>query len=497
MIYNDASLSFEVTSRTKTNIHTNIQFSTQDIDTARLIFTLTKDGVPLPLSAVSGKLVMYMADGSRFIKNVEIVDPIAGVAQYVLTSDEIKHYGTVNAELNLYYANKQALSVHKFSFVIDRALVDTDIVPVAEYYIDDFEALVAKVNELYDEAIATMEELRQKFSDLENIETKTGAQEKADKAEANAKAYTDVHANNKTIHITADERTTWNAKETTSGSQSKADKALGDAKAYTDTHANRTDNPHGVTKAQIGLANVSNVAQAAKTDFDTHVSDTVKHITADERTKWNGSQLLKITNDVGNVLVSAGDTDDFYTKITQSGRRFGTFYSTGKATNAPSTNSTRGFFHMTATDSNGLGTFGYVIAVDWQNNMFTNYLNMDTGWQGWRRVLSSSDLSPIWNNVTLINGAKQDSVYPFKFSVSNNVLWLRGSFGTLPAVGTSVAKFTNKPTQLVDFVVPTIGSYGTARFSLTIDGDLRYDGMTANDNSSVSRVSFNIGIPLW
>ncbi|MGY5350914.1 phage baseplate upper protein, partial [Bacillus subtilis] len=322
MIYNDASLSFEVTSRTKTNIHTNIQFSTQDIDTARLIFTLTKDGVPLPLSAVSGKLVMYMADGSRFIKNVEIVDPIAGVAQYVLTSDEIKHYGTVNAELNLYYANKQALSVHKFSFVIDRALVDTDIVPVAEYYIDDFEALVAKVNELYDEAIATMEELRQKFSDLENIETKTGAQEKADKAEANAKAYTDVHANNKTIHITADERTTWNAKETTSGSQSKADKALGDAKAYTDTHANRTDNPHGVTKAQIGLANVSNVAQAAKTDFDTHVSDTVKHITADERTKWNGSQLLKITNDVGNVLVSAGDTDDFYTKITQSGRRF-------------------------------------------------------------------------------------------------------------------------------------------------------------------------------
>ncbi|MEC2233898.1 phage baseplate upper protein [Bacillus subtilis] len=290
MIYNDASLSFEVTSRTKTNIHTNIQFSTQDIDTARLIFTLTKDGVPLPLSAVSGKLVMYMADGSRFIKNVEIVDPIAGVAQYVLTADEVKHYGTVNAELNLYYVNNQALSVHKFSFVLDRALVDIDIVPVAEYYIDDFEALRAKINELYDEVINTVEELRKKFEDLENIETKAGAQEKADAAEANAKAYTDVHANNKTLHITADERTAWNAKETTSGSQSKADRALGDAKAYTDTHANRTDNPHGVTKAQIGLANVSNVAQAAKTDFDTHVSDTVKHITADERTAWNAKE---------------------------------------------------------------------------------------------------------------------------------------------------------------------------------------------------------------
>ncbi|MGG1419017.1 phage baseplate upper protein [Bacillus subtilis] len=290
MIYNDAKQSFEITASTKRKITTGIQFSTQDIDTARLIFTLTKDGEPLPLSAVSGKLVMFMADGSRFIKNVEIVDPVGGVAQYVLTSDEIKHYGTVNAELNLYYVNNQALSVHKFSFNIDRALVDTDIAPIAEYYIDDFEALIAKVNELYDEAIATMEELRQKFSDLENIETKTGAQEKADAAEANAKAYTDVHANNKTIHITADERTTWNAKETTTGSQSKADKALGDAKAYTDTHANRTDNPHGVTKAQIGLANVEDIKQASFTDFQAHNYNQVRHISADERTAWNAKE---------------------------------------------------------------------------------------------------------------------------------------------------------------------------------------------------------------
>nr|MDH3082554.1 phage baseplate upper protein [Bacillus subtilis] len=290
MIYNDAKQSFEITASTKRKITTGIQFSTQDIDTARLIFTLTKDGEPLPLSAVSGKLVMFMADGDRFIKNVEIVDPVGGVAQYVLTSDEIKHYGTVNAELNLYYANNQALSVHKFSFNIDRALVDTDIAPIAEYYIDDFEALIAKVNELYDEAIATMEELRQKFSDLENIETKTGAQEKADVAEANAKAYTDVHANNKTIHITADERTTWNAKETTTGSQSKADKALGDAKAYTDTHANRTDNPHGVTKGQIGLANVEDIKQASFTDFQAHNYNQVRHISADERTAWNAKE---------------------------------------------------------------------------------------------------------------------------------------------------------------------------------------------------------------
>ncbi len=90
MIYNNASLAFEVTSRTKTNIKTAIQFSTQDIETARLIFSLTKDGVPLPLSAVTGKLVMFTADGSRFIRSVEITDKVEGVAQYVLSAEEIR-----------------------------------------------------------------------------------------------------------------------------------------------------------------------------------------------------------------------------------------------------------------------------------------------------------------------------------------------------------------------------------------------------------------------
>lgn len=40
-----------------------------------------------------------------------------------------------------------------------------------------------------------------------------------------------------------------------------------------DIHATRTDNPHGVTKAQVGLGNVDNVKQASKAEFDAHVAD--------------------------------------------------------------------------------------------------------------------------------------------------------------------------------------------------------------------------------
>ncbi|MEC3678140.1 BppU family phage baseplate upper protein [Bacillus velezensis] len=478
MIYNNAPLAFEVTSWTKTNIKTAIQFSTQDIDTARLIFSLTKDGVPLPLSAVTGKLVMFMADGSRFIKNVEIVDKVEGIAQHVLSPEEIRHYGDVRAELNLYYANKQALSVHKFSFTIDKALIDTDIVPIAEYYIDDFEALIAKVNELYDEAIETIEELRKKFEDLENIETKAGAQE-------------------------------------------KADKALTDSKAYTDEHADRTDNPHSVTKDQIGLNNVENVRQADYYAFRQHDNNGERHTSKVEKDKWNGSQLFKLTQDTGAAKYM---TDTDFNTVTDTGF----YYMSGATTtlNAPVNNN--GYLIV-----NNYSTYAYQEYTSYSSNDSTssgrrkfmrNKVASSDSWTSWRELESvegaqskvdahanrtdihvvqadkdkwNSPWVATWNNVTLINGAQQNASYPFKFSVANNEIKLRGTFGSLPAAGTSVAKFTYKPTQTVDFVVPTIGSYGTARFAFTIDGDLRFDGFSATDSASVTRVSFNIGIPLW
>jgi len=64
--------------------------------------------------------------------------------------------------------------------------------------------------------------------------------------------------------------------ETPDGAQQKADaaaaSALSSALAYTDSavaaHANRTDNPHGVTKAQVGLGSVENYGVAAQAEAE-------------------------------------------------------------------------------------------------------------------------------------------------------------------------------------------------------------------------------------
>lgn len=106
------------------------------------------------------------------------------------------------------------------------------------------------------------------------------------------------HANNGDIHVTTDEKSVWSAKETPEGAQIKATKALTDAKLYTDAeikkivipevsdfetkggaqarvdeHANNILNPHKVTKAQVGLSNVTNEKQATETQHQQHVGD--------------------------------------------------------------------------------------------------------------------------------------------------------------------------------------------------------------------------------
>ncbi|WP_410919918.1 BppU family phage baseplate upper protein, partial [Pseudomonas sp. SIMBA_021] len=77
----------------------------------------------------------------------------------------------MKAVLVLFYSNGQTMSVHEFTFNIEQSLLDQDIVPLAEYYIDDFETLKYAIEKMSSEAKQTLEELRAKFEDLEKIET--------------------------------------------------------------------------------------------------------------------------------------------------------------------------------------------------------------------------------------------------------------------------------------------------------------------------------------
>ncbi|GGC97934.1 pyocin knob domain-containing protein [Enterococcus wangshanyuanii] len=75
-----------------------------------------------------------------------------------------------------------------------------------------------------------------------------------------------------------------------------------------DLHKTRTDNPHKVTAAQVGLSNVMNQKQATKVEFDSHDTDQIRHITESERTSWN-SKAAGVHNhtwgDIQNVPIGS------------------------------------------------------------------------------------------------------------------------------------------------------------------------------------------------
>ncbi|MFJ1241408.1 phage baseplate upper protein [Bacillus amyloliquefaciens] len=273
-MYKTGSVPININTNPINGRSTNIQFMTQDTGSAKLFFSFTKDGVPLPLSAVDAKIVLLYDDGSFYKKSLTITDKVNGTAEYVLSNAELKHYGTVKAEIKLYYTNGQALATSFFTFSIAKTLEDQNIVPTADYYIDDFETLRDGINHIVEEISQTVEELQKKFADLEAIETKEGAQKKANAAEEKAKAYTNEHANDEEKHITAAERKAWNAKETPSGAQKKVD-----------AHAN--DQEKHVSAADRKAWDAKETPSGAQDKVNTHASNTDIHVTAEDQAYWD------------------------------------------------------------------------------------------------------------------------------------------------------------------------------------------------------------------
>ncbi|MGM0815283.1 MAG: phage baseplate upper protein [Bacillota bacterium] len=397
MLAKDGALSFDVNAQTKRPINAAIQFSTQDINTARLSFKLTKDGVPLPLSAVVGKLVLATADGSRFVRTIKLVNKPEGLAEYVLSADEIRHYGAVKAELLLYYTNGQALSIHKFGFSIEQSLIDQDIVPIAEYYIDDFETLRGQINDLYDDVVATVAEIEAKFEDLDNVETKAGAQEKVD-----------VHANNAGIHVTIQKKTEWDAKETPAGAQAKVN-----------THAN--DAIKHVTNEERATWNSKETTSGAQQKVDLHANNLDVHVTAEDKTLWNAGQLRKLTNDTGSFKLNLAGKD-LYTDLLTA--RTATFYGNSTSVNGPSSASLRGL--QIAEDN-----VGEVLAMGNDGSTWRNTFGSGT-FRGWRRLFDTKDTAVVWETPTLGNGWQQ---YVSPDGFSHTVRYTKDVFGIVEIIG--------------------------------------------------------------
>ncbi|GIN88709.1 hypothetical protein J6TS2_50950 [Heyndrickxia sporothermodurans] len=122
------------------------------------------------------------------------------------------------------------------------------------------------------------------------------------------------------------------------------------------------------------------------------------------------AQLSKITADNGDITISASlTTDDILQKIISKGRGYNTFYAIAGSKNIPPSKlSIRGISHLTTP------TFGWVIAFDSDNQVWTNYLN-NSSWRGWKKLstqTSTDDQGKLWTGVMYLN--EDQSVKPTK-----------------------------------------------------------------------------------
>ncbi|MBC2142839.1 BppU family phage baseplate upper protein [Listeria innocua] len=252
-IFKSGIFNFEANAEIVEASQPNIHFSTQDTgSTAQLVFNLTKDEGYLPLSAAATiKLIMIMSDTSRYIVNPEIIDRVNGQAVYSLTDEQLTHIGSVKCELYVNYPI-QGMQISKFSFMIDQALIDSDITSIITYYVQKwdeweayFQAQMDALNNELDMESARLDidiaELDAKMdTEFEKFQTEADElQQQFDSfnpAQFAQKTDLDNHVNDIDIHVTTSDKTNWNGKETVEGAEAKANTAVIEAALYTDSY---------------------------------------------------------------------------------------------------------------------------------------------------------------------------------------------------------------------------------------------------------------------
>ncbi|MHC9080405.1 hypothetical protein [Bacillus altitudinis] len=310
-------------------------------------------------------------------------------------------------------------------------------------------------------------------------------------------------------------------------------------KSDLETHKQDTENPHAVTKEQVGLGNVLNIEQASKTEFNKHQNDSDIHVDKDQKEQWDKKETIEGSQEKAdlalvnskkytdehelktNLHTQPGEKDkwngyesliDMLATTLDAAQKFKLTQDDGKAqnlangtdvlalppgvytgqslTNAPS--ATDPFLFLINSKDNSNKT---ILAISLKNNetwLFTKLQNVNSTWN---KLVSSNDLNVVWVNTTLVVGTTNPQ-YPLRhrYIPVSKTLEIQGTF-TAP-LGATIAKLSYFPVQNIDFTGVTVGSYGQARMTLTTTGDLIYSGLFSKDDSKVERVSLNETIPL-
>ncbi|KLV15105.1 hypothetical protein ABW03_19165 [Bacillus altitudinis] len=359
------------------------------------------------------------------------------------------------------------------------------------------------MNELYEESIQTIDDLRAKFEDLENIETKQGAQTKADAALKTANKYTDEHANNKEIHVLQSDKDKWNNGQLFRLTQNngkpiyKGTSEITDYNEITDTgfyliYNKGLNGPPLVNKSFMKVLSYGSTLLQAVYDTNgkdsfyrvrnqdstwtdwTRVLTEKDKITQSEKDKWNNGQLYRLTPNDGKVARLPNGTDIFSLPTG--------FYMGANLLNVPIVDGS--FYYIEVLETAYLqGDVYYkrIIATRSFDNLTWIGTFHAQGFRGWKRLITDGDAAVTWKTPSLSKGWKQyvsTDGFPHTLRYSKDALGVVEIIGSITGgvIGNDVEAFTlldgYLPLQSMHFigVASSVGTPGVPQYHRTYIG---------------------------
>ncbi|KXJ35258.1 hypothetical protein AX282_05920 [Bacillus spizizenii] len=222
----------------------------------------------------------------------------------------------------------------------------------------------------------------------------------------------------------------------------------------------------------------------AQAKVNAHANKTDIHVTKEDKDKWNGAQLSKLTQDNGKVFYKNNSETTDYNEITDTGMYL--IYNTGL--NGPGLTQC---FLLVMSYGNTLVQTAY----DATNGLKSLYRIRKYDSVTWSKWIEFVPTQATWQSVTLKNGAATGD-RPFQYARWGSLLLLRGHIKATREVVCGTIPSDGLPANGAAKMVPVSGTTGYSKLFINASGDMKLTGIHSNDDSNVTGYYMDAVIPL-
>ncbi|OBS85760.1 hypothetical protein [Bacillus pumilus] len=249
---------------------------------------------------------------------------------------------------------------------------------------------------------------------------------------------------------------------------------------------------HVTASERTKWTNSADSIQGLTDSINTHASDGIIHVTAAERVKWNDGQLFKLTPDNGQVKRLPNGTDIF---------TLGTgFYMGANLINVPIEDGS--FYYVQILETEYVTSNNryrqMLVTRSYDNRTWCGTVHAQ-GFRGWKEFMTDMDVNLFdWKDLTIVNvGFAVDAQSKPQYAYKNGVLYFRGYVGSNDYNSHISILSSFRPSRALQTNATLVGTTGITKLRLEPSGHLYLIGKHAKTESAVEYTSLDgIALPL-